>query len=373
MLTPKEIKEQLDQCVIGQENAKITLSVAIYNHLKRVNNSSYFDALKVKLVKNNVLLLGPSGSGKTELIRSLAKICELPFAIVDAATITENGCKGSDFSDCIKYMLRENNGDVRLVERGIIFVDEIDKKTKCGMLDSKNKTGISDQQSLLKLVEGLQLSFDAEEVGVKSYNNPKEVFQPNPECKGNDESTAYVSTDNMLFIFGGAFVGIENIIKQRLHLMDKPAEQVLGLNSKCKEQEQSYDKLLQQLSSEDVIEYGLIPELMGRIPVVVTLQKLTLKDYERILVEPKNSVVHQFQALYSLQGAQLIFEPTAIREIAKQAMEEVTGARALSGIISELLLETTYNLPNLIKGKETRIVITRECITQGSAPKIIIA
>lgn len=357
---PHKIKEELDRTVIGQDEAKITLSVALYNHLKRIIYPSFFKKRGVELAKSNVLLLGPSGSGKTELIRQLAKSIELPYIILDAANLTEDGCKGGNFSDFVKELLIQNKCNIELVERAIVFIDEFDKKTKTLFgPEYNNKSGISDQQALLKLIEGkeVQVSLDSD-------------FISNCHCGLDPYENITVSTKNMLFVFGGAFVGIEKMIAKRTGQQREAEPVVFGLKAEPKEEEREYNQLMEKLLPEDLLEYGVIPELLGRIPVIVALRALELEDYLRIMKEPHNSILAQYKAMFELNNISLEISEEALLEIAKKAKEDIIGARALQGIFSKVMLDNSYRAFALLKGKQGIMLINKACISEG-APALI--
>lgn len=317
---PHEMKAQLDDYVIGQEHAKKVISVAVYNHYKRVLTDSMDD---IEIEKSNMLMVGPTGSGKTYLVKTIARILNVPLAITDATTLTEAGYIGDDVESVLSKLLAAADNDVEKAERGIVFIDEIDKIAKKRNANSRDVSGEAVQQGLLKLLEGAEVEVP---VGAGSKNAMTPLTTMN--------------TRNILFICGGAFPDIEDIIKARLNKQSS-----IGFQADLKDKYDNDKNLLQKVTVEDLREFGMIPEFLGRLPVLYTLENLDEEMLVQILKEPKNAILKQYQKLLALDGVDLRFDDSAYREIAKRAMEKKTGARALRAIIEEFMLDIMYQIP----------------------------
>ncbi len=342
---PHRLKAQLDEYVVGQEHAKKVISVAVYNHYKRLASKDMGNT-DVEIDKSNLLMIGPTGSGKTYLVKTLAKLLDVPLAITDATSLTEAGYIGDDIESVVTKLLAAADNDVERAERGIIFIDEIDKIAKKREVRSRDVSGESVQQGLLKLLEG-------SDVEVPVGANSKNAMVP----------LTTVNTSNILFICGGAFPELENVVKERLNKQSS-----MGFNSDLKDKYDKDKNIIEKVTIEDLRNYGMIPEFLGRMPIIYTLRELDENMLVRILKEPKNAILKQYKELLAMDAVELVFNDGALEAIAKKALEKETGARALRAIIEEFMLDIMYEIPK--DDNIGRVTITREYIEKTGGPLI---
>ncbi len=346
--TPKQIKEKLDEYIVGQDAAKKVLSVAVYNHYKRVMEAENADNDEVKLEKSNVLILGPTGSGKTLLARTLANILNVPFCVADATTLTEAGYVGEDVENILLKLIQAANGDVKKAEKGIVYIDEIDKicrKTE-NVSITRDVSGEGVQQALLKIIESTVAN-------VPPHGGRK---HPQEEC-------IPIDTTNILFICGGAFVGLDKVVGKR---KDSSS---LGFGGQLKNKDGNYEQNMKELQPDDLIKYGLIPEFVGRMPIVATLDQLTEEDLVRIMSEPKNSITKQYTKMMKLNDVDLEFTEDALKAVAQKSIKLKTGARGLRTIVEKAMLNIMYDIPS--DKTVEKVIITKETIDEAQDPIIV--
>lgn len=356
--TPHDIARFLDQYVIGQDEAKRKLSVAIYNHMKLLAHADNSDG-DVEIEKSNILMVGPSGCGKTHLVKSLARLFKVPYAIADATTLTESGYVGADVETVLQKLLNNANGDIERAERGIVFIDEIDKKANKSQENNsitRDVSGEGVQQALLKLIEG-------SEVEVQLTGQRRHPYS----------DTVTINTSKILFIVGGAFPGIENIIMKRKNYKTQSSVGItLGNATEKLASSVHYNEVITDVTHEDFRKFGLIPEMLGRLPIICPLKELTEEELVQILTEPKNALVKQYQEMLKYDKVNLTFTDDALKAIAHKAIKDKTGARGLRSIMEESLVNVMFDVPATMKNtdKQGSLVITQACIEDGVSPEL---
>lgn len=348
-IKPSKILEHLNQYVVGQEHAKMVLSVAVYNHYKFLEYKSIPNP-PVEVEKSNICLVGPTGSGKTYMVKQIAKILDVPFAIADATTLTEAGYVGEDVESVIQKLYDAADGDIEKTERGIVYIDEIDKLSRKSKHPQTNRDvgGEGVQQALLKMIEGTEVAIT--EKGMR---------------KGPMSSVVHIDTSNILFIVGGSFEGIEEVIRER---QNKNIKTGIGFNApqRSSKEEKTFNELILDIRAEDLRNFGMIPEFIGRLPVICPMTELGKEELIRILTEPKNAIVKQYQEMFKLEGVDLRFTKEALEEIAEEAIKRKTGARSLRSIMEEVLLKHMFHIPD--DRNIRRLTFTAGCVTEKKDP-----